>query len=229
MTTAEETRQRLLDAAGPLFAEQGLKATTVRVICDRAGVNLAAINYHFRDKDSLYLECVRHARRYLREQFPMDEAASADGSAEQRLRAYVRTFLLRFLDAAGPQWHGKLLTREMFEPTGALDEAIEDTIRPQSELLRSIVQELAGAKLSPREARLCAESITAQCLFYRDARSILLKLTPGREIGGEAVDCLTEHITRFSLGAIRDLVAGRTSAPQTPDPAACEKGKEQQS
>src|SRR5205823_9323698 len=63
MTTAEETRQRLLDAAGPLFAEQGLKATTVRVLCDRAGVNLAAINYHFRDKKQLYHEAVRHAAR----------------------------------------------------------------------------------------------------------------------------------------------------------------------
>ena len=39
MTTSDDTRQRLLDAAGPLFAEQGLKATTVRNICDRAGVN----------------------------------------------------------------------------------------------------------------------------------------------------------------------------------------------
>jgi AcrR family transcriptional regulator len=225
-TTLGETRQRLIDAAGETFAEQGRSAARVRDICELAGANIAAVNYHFRDKDSLYLECVRHARRYLREQFPMDEAASRQGPAEERLRAYVRTFLLRFLDAAGPQWHGKLLTREMFEPTGALDEAVEETIRPQAELLRSIVKELADGKLSEREARLCAESITAQCLFYRDARSILLKMTPGREIGGEAVACLTQHITRFSLGAIRDLVAGRTSAPPTPDTAACGTGKE---
>jgi AcrR family transcriptional regulator len=228
-STPAETRQRLIDAAGEIFAEQGRSAARVRDICERAGANIAAVNYHFRDKDSLYLECVRHARAYLRKQFPMDEAASGQWPAEQRLRAYVRTFLLRFLDAAGPQWHGKLLTREMFEPTGALDEAIEDTIRPQAELLTSIVEELAEHKLSRREARLCAESVTAQCLFYRDARSILLKLTPGREIGGEAVACLTQHITRFSLGAIRDLVAGRTSAPQTPDTAACEAGKEKPS
>ena len=224
-----ETRERLLDVAGEIFAEHGRAAARVRDICDRAGTNIAAINYHFGDKDSLYLECLRHARRYLLSKHPIDAARPGNGTPEQRLRAYVQTFLRRFLDAEGPQWHGKLFSREMLDPTGALDEAVEEAVRPQADLLTSIVDELAaaaGAKLDRRVSRLCGESITAQCLFYRDARSILLRLTPGRELGAAAIECLTEHITRFSLAAIRDLAQRPSAQPAAEGNAAGTTGTE---
>lgn len=214
-TTPAETRERLIDAAGEIFAEQGRAAARVRDICVKAGANIAAINYHFGDKESLYLACVRHARQYLLQNYPMDAARPGNGTAEDRLRAYVNVFLSRFLDTERPQWHGKLLSRELFEPTEALDETIREAIKPQADLLCSIVQELAGGKFTQNQARLCAQSITAQCLFYREARSILLRLEPGRAYGSEAVECLTDHITRFSLGAIRDVAREAPEIPET--------------
>ena len=42
-------RERLLEAAGEIFAEHGFRNTTVREICKRADINLAAVNYYFRD------------------------------------------------------------------------------------------------------------------------------------------------------------------------------------
>jgi AcrR family transcriptional regulator len=49
-----QTRQRLLDVAETLFAEHGFAATSVRDITSAAACNLAAVNYHFRDKQNLY-------------------------------------------------------------------------------------------------------------------------------------------------------------------------------
>jgi len=47
------TKQLLLDAAERLFAEKGFAATSLRTITAEAGVNLAAVNYHFRSKEAL--------------------------------------------------------------------------------------------------------------------------------------------------------------------------------
>jgi AcrR family transcriptional regulator len=56
-----DTKTRLLDAAERLFAERGFAAASLRAITAAAGVNLAAVNYHFRSKQAL-LEAV-FARR----------------------------------------------------------------------------------------------------------------------------------------------------------------------
>lgn len=49
----QPTKDRILDVAESLFAEQGFAATSMRTITNQAGVNLAAVNYHFGSKDGL--------------------------------------------------------------------------------------------------------------------------------------------------------------------------------
>ena len=58
-------------AAGEIFAERGFDGTTVRDICQRAGANIAAVNYYFGDKQRLYVEAVVQAHRWRMEQFPL--------------------------------------------------------------------------------------------------------------------------------------------------------------
>ena len=45
-----DTKERILQAAENLFTDQGFGATSLRAITHRAGVNLAAVNYHFGSK-----------------------------------------------------------------------------------------------------------------------------------------------------------------------------------
>lgn len=51
------TKERILDTAEQLFAEHGYAATSLRSIIAQAGVNLAAVHYHFHSKQAL-LEAV---------------------------------------------------------------------------------------------------------------------------------------------------------------------------
>jgi TetR/AcrR family transcriptional regulator, regulator of cefoperazone and chloramphenicol sensitivity len=55
------TRQRLLEAAGEVFADLGFRSATVRDICRRADANIAAVHYHFGDKEQLYAAAVHYA------------------------------------------------------------------------------------------------------------------------------------------------------------------------
>jgi AcrR family transcriptional regulator len=52
----EETRSRILDVAGELFAQHGYDATSVADICERAGVTKGGFYHHFTSKEAVFLE-----------------------------------------------------------------------------------------------------------------------------------------------------------------------------
>lgn len=58
---AEETRQRILEAAAALFAQRGFEGTSVRQIAAGAGVSLGMIRHYFGSKDGLYRACIDSA------------------------------------------------------------------------------------------------------------------------------------------------------------------------
>ena len=60
-----QTRQRLLEIAGQIFAQRGYARTTSKEICKRAGANIAAVNYHFGGKEGLYAAVLEEAHARL--------------------------------------------------------------------------------------------------------------------------------------------------------------------
>ena len=210
-----ETRQALLEAAGAVFAEHGYRDTTVRDICQRAGANVAAVNYHFGDKEHLYLEVLRHSQGKAARKFPMDLGLDAQARPEARLGAFVRSFLFRIFDSGPTAWMGKLMSMEMINPSRALDTLVEERIRPMANQLREIVLEILGPKASLEAARLCGFSIVSQCLFYVHCRSVVLRLFPEQKFEPGDIEHLAEHITHFSLAALKDF----NSKPKKLSPA----------
>jgi AcrR family transcriptional regulator len=209
------TRQRLLEVAGEVFAEQGFRSATIRDICARAGANVAAVNYHFGDKERLYLAVLEHAHSTALGRYPPDLGTTGDSSAEERLRAFVRSFLLRMLDEGVPAWLGKLMAREMIEPTAALDGLVERVMRPLFVQLVGIVEELSGAGTDPERVRLCAKSVVGQVLFYRHAQECLRRLEPAEPRDSERIERLADHVTIFSLAAIRGMSKDGSKAPRS--------------
>lgn len=207
-----QTRERLIEAGGEIFAEQGFQNATVRDICAAAGANLAAVNYHFRDKLGLYAAVLQAAHHCAMERHPPTAGLSAGASTAERLHAFVRSFLYRILDRGRPAWHGKLMAREIAEPTAALDQLVEQAIRPNFDLLRSILRDHLGPEFTDQEIRACAWSIVGQVLFYHFARPVIERLVPGIGFEPAEIDRLADHITRFSLGALDARKSGRVAA-----------------
>jgi AcrR family transcriptional regulator len=198
-----ETRQRLLEAAGEVFADRGFRAATVRDICQRARANVAAINYHFRDKEHLYTAVLKYAFSSALQRYPPLLGLNDNATPEQRLRAFIHSFMLRLLAEGSPAWLGKLMAREMAEPTHALDSIIHEAFYPLFELLMAIVRELLGSLAEPGQVQLCADSIIGQCLHYHHARPCLVRLTPELKYDLADIERWANHITDFSLAALR--------------------------
>jgi AcrR family transcriptional regulator len=218
-TTTEQlrTRQRILEAAGEVFAASGYRAATVRDIVHRAGANVAAINYHFGDKAGLYAEVLKYAHTCAMTKYPPDMGLKASATPRQRLHAFVRSFLFRMLDEGRPAWHGKLMAREMAEPTGTLEAIVKDGVRPHFAALQSIIAEVLGTKaaeVNREHVRYCAWSIVGQCLYYFYARPVILQLAPGQGFDAADVEAIARHITDFSLAALRHYPKpGKGGAP----------------
>src|SRR5215469_2609067 len=96
-----ETRQRLLDAAGEVFAKHGFRNATIREICEKAKANVAAVHYHFGDKEEIYAAVFDYARNCAVARL---DHLPPDVSPEERLRIFVRAVLSRFFDEGRPAW-----------------------------------------------------------------------------------------------------------------------------
>lgn len=202
-TALEATRERLLIAAGKTFAEKGFRGATVREICRRARVNVAAVNYYFGDKQRLYIESVKRAHRLRVQQVPLP-AWPPGFTAEQKLRGFIRTLLVRMVGDFGPAWHMQLMMRELFQPTEAVAELVRDFIRPQFAVLLEILSDLLPPGVSEKRKHLIAFSIIGQCLHYRVAKP-LISLLVGDEEEAEIYELnrLADHIADFTLSALK--------------------------
>src|SRR3954469_24673963 len=92
-----QTRLRLLEAAAKEFAEHGFHHAPVRDICKRAEANVAAVNYHFGDKEGLYAATLKHWISVALEQYPPLMGVSPEAPAAERLLGFVRGMLQRML------------------------------------------------------------------------------------------------------------------------------------
>jgi len=120
-----DTRDKILDAAERLFVERGFSATSLRAIANRAGVNLAATNYHFGSKMGLLAEI------FHRHIGPVNDRRIANLDQLERggqtpavraiLQAFFQPFVERDVYATAPAVIGWLfsepetVTRPIFE------------------------------------------------------------------------------------------------------------------
>jgi AcrR family transcriptional regulator len=206
-----DTQQRLLQAAGEIFAVQGYRQATVRDIIERAGVNIAAVNYHFGDKLGLYVAVLQYWLGAAVEKYPADGGLAPDAPAAQRLQAFIRAFFFRVMDDGAPAWHGKLMAREMADPTpGVIEMLVETHFRANATILFKVLHDLLGQNASEERIRFCAFSVVGQCLFYRHCQHTIPLMAPEQKFGPAEIERIAEHITAFTLAGIQSYCNERS-------------------
>jgi TetR/AcrR family transcriptional regulator, regulator of cefoperazone and chloramphenicol sensitivity len=198
----EDTRTKLLDAAGQVFAESGFQAATVREICARAGVNIALVNYHFGDKLELYTEVLRHSVGASGNGI-INQAMASTAPPKEAFRELIHAMLLRVCRGDRPGWHFQLMMHEYAQPTPAMASVIDETMRPVYDRFRELIGLMLDLPPADDKVRLSTHSVISQVVHYAHGRKVISRVWPELELNPERIEQIATHITEFSLAGLQ--------------------------
>lgn len=196
------TREKLIEAAGQIFAERGYQAATIREICKKAGANVAAVNYTFGDKLGLYTEVLRHSMRAA-QSAALSAALDDELTPEETIRTVIRVRLMSLCKEERPSWHFRLVMHEFTHPTPAMSRVVDEGMRPIYERVKKAVGKLIGLPPEHETTRLTVNSIVGQVLFYTFSQPVLCRLQPELKLTPDQLERIADHIAEFSLAYLK--------------------------
>jgi len=107
-------REKLIEAAGRIFAEVGFDQAAVQEICSRAGVHITAVEDHFGDKMGLYTEVLRTP--LFAQQAALRSSLALSSDPRVALQTLVYEWFERTSVGSGPAWFPLLMSRENDQP-----------------------------------------------------------------------------------------------------------------
>ena len=194
------TRVRLLKAAATVFADHGYQDATIRQICERAGANVALVNYYFGDKLELYTEVLRYSLEPSSGGVCWDLPLPTDQPAAA-LRLLVGAMVDRTLET-GEQadLRFRLMLNEFVRPSEATSRVVDVVMRPVYDRLREMVGAILGLSANHRKTRLCVHSILGQVAHFAHAKPVAGLLWPEMlKMSRRHREAVVEHISEFSL------------------------------
>ncbi|MDZ7891690.1 MAG: CerR family C-terminal domain-containing protein [Rhodoferax sp.] len=211
-----EARNRLLDAALQLFAEQGFAKTSIREIAQAAQTNVASISYYFGDKAGLYRAVFSDPR--TNPPVPPEALEGANVTLEEAIRGLLSSFLEPLKQGhIAQQRYMKLCFREMLEPTGAWQHEIDANIAPaHMALTRGLCRHVGLAEADDDIHRL-AFTISGLGVMLHVGNDLYTQIRPGLVNTPQALDVYLHRLVSYALVLV-DAEALRRGA-KAPAPA----------
>ena len=200
------TKLALILAAGELFAEHGVDGTSVRTIAEKAGANIAAVNYHFGSKENLYTETLRYVALEGSGTRPSafvedDERLSTPERIAATLTQAVKAQFDAYYNPEMPPWYARLMIRALLDPSPSFEQMLRQIMVPDHLAFKRIFQK-ARPGASDMEAQLWAFSVKAQIVFYVFCRAPVLMLLGRAEYDKFFLEAAAEHTVRSTIAAL---------------------------
>lgn len=172
----EARKERILAAAGMVFAKSGFAAGSIREISRRARANVASIHYYFGNKEGLYREVLLAAHQQVLQQSKPPVLGDATDPRDA-LRSWI-DFCLRFVLLKKPSHPvlGSLMVHEMRQPTAALGELVTKVMRPFFDELKRIVAALGEPGMGKTEIEMRTHQVAGMCVHYEHSREVIKRL-----------------------------------------------------
>ncbi len=197
-----DTRDRILEKAEMLFALKGYHAVSVREITSAAECNMAAVNYHFSNKENLYMEVFR-SRWIPRELLMYEEFEKTVDSLEKPTpRMVVQALATAYLE--GPlsdeelKRHRQLIVRELNNPSEAFELVADQTLQPLFKKLYSLLGPFMPEGTKDGNLSFDLMSIFGMILYFNYSRPMVSRVT-GQPYDHDFKSRLIDQMVRFSL------------------------------
>jgi AcrR family transcriptional regulator len=162
-TDGDQTSQRILDAAGALFAANGFAETTSKAIAQQAEADQASINYHFGSRSGLYQATLAEAHRQLITLGALEVIVESEQAATDKLAQFID--LLAHSVSSEQGWPLQLLARELLSPSSHLQVLLTQEVQPKLALVLRILSEASGIEIDDPVLLRCLVSVVAPCLM----------------------------------------------------------------
>lgn len=207
----QHAREKILLAALGLFAEKGYAGTSVRDVAGAAGVNLAAIAYHFGDKAGLYQAALHEFLQNASTEVPsFDEPGLTLREALQR---YMRICLLPIGMGKAALLSVQLRVREYIDPTGLLESPTAERDRVYLTLLHILTRHF-GLAAPDDELEALAFSIFALIAHLYSAQDHLAAVRPSLLDSASAASAWEQRFTAYAKAMVTAETERRKSAAQ---------------
>ena len=205
----DDTKQRLLYAAGEEFARVGFNAASVRAIVEAADANVSAVKYHYGSKEDLYLAVWEFAAQQMVSDEPMPLVEEFENPREA-LRAFIAWFMrLVLTESEEHAWAGQLLAHETVAPTpGALDMFVANCAGPIRDEITRIVKKLIGRRIPKRTLDDLVYAVIALCVNPKHSREILIKLGHPPPTTPAAINRMASVMADFAISGLDGFTEG---------------------
>ncbi|MEL7223937.1 MAG: CerR family C-terminal domain-containing protein [Cyanobacteria bacterium J06576_12] len=209
----EEARKSLIEAGIEAFGVNGYEAASTRSIVDKAGVNLGAIPYYFKNKKGLYHAVAEHIATHLDD--PEIDAAIArinrktkdsSLSAEQALELMHElfdAFMTTLLSSDRPELWMKFIFRELMEPSSVFDILNERVVRKTIDPCAALISKILDKPIDDPECTVRAFSLFGQVLIFRMVRQVTLKSLSWEDFDGDRLDLVRNILHQQVDDALR--------------------------
>lgn len=158
-----------------LFAAVGYAEATVAVICEKAGVNIAAINYHFGSKERLFQKTIHHAFEVAAASYPLCPPEAI--TPQDQLRALISAVIRRSFDEGPAGSIDQILSHEVVRENSPHHLIVKEVQAYQGEALRTILRKLLRTR-SEKLINQAHVNIAALCFFPKLALPLRQLLFP---------------------------------------------------
>ncbi len=170
-------KEKIIFAAKDIFAENRYENATVKMICDKAEVNIASINYHFHSKKELYLEVIKslHEKVHFKIQNILNykiEIINQD-EWEKFIKEMTQTFLTQSENQDLIKWQ-KIIFREFNTPSEIFDELYSNYIKPVADKIDSNIKSFFP-NMPTEERTMWFISLISQIGFIHNSKSLITK------------------------------------------------------